>query len=157
MALQNVGNTAPLFSLKNQDNRLISLNQYLGKWIITYFYPKAQTPGCTVQACGLKDKMSDITKAGAIVLGISPDKQAALKKFVEHDGLNFHLLSDIDHQTAEAYGVWQEKSMYGRTYMGMARVTYIINPQGKIAYIFDKVNTTTHADDVLLWLKENAQ
>ncbi|MFZ2587294.1 MAG: thioredoxin-dependent thiol peroxidase [Alphaproteobacteria bacterium] len=157
MAQAVVGVKAPPIQLQNQNNQLISLDQFKGKWVITYFYPKASTPGCTVQACGLRDAMPDLNKVGAVVLGISPDKPAALKKFADAEGLTFQLLSDESHATAEAYGVWREKSMYGRTYMGMIRVTFIINPDGIIAHVIEKVDTKTHAADVITWMKEYAQ
>lgn len=156
MALLDIGTQAPDFSILNHDNQLISLGQFRGKWVVTYFYPKAMTSGCTVQACGLRDAMPDLTRLGAVVLGISPDKPSLLKKFVEHDRLTFHLLSDELHHVAETYGTWQEKSMYGRTYMGMARVTYIISPVGEISHVISKVNTASHADDVVAWMKEHA-
>lgn len=152
----SVGDFAPEFTLKNQSNQLISLSQFKGKWVVTYFYPKASTPGCTVQACAVRDHKADWAKANTVVLAVSPDKPAALKKFVDGESLNFHLLSDALHKTAEAYGTWVEKSMYGKTYMGMARSTFVIDPQGKIAHIIPKADPKTHADDVLNWLKENA-
>lgn len=156
MGLLQVGEKAPDFQLPNQDNQLISLGQFKGKWVITYFYPKAMTPGCTVQACGLRDAMKALQKKGAIVLGISPDKPAALAKFAQAESLNFQLLGDTTHKVAEQYGTWQEKSMYGKTYMGMARVTYLIDLEGKIAHIMPKVDTKTHADDMLALLEEHA-
>jgi peroxiredoxin Q/BCP len=156
MALKSAGEAAPGFELRNQDNQLISLGQFKGKWVLTYFYPRASTPGCTVQACGLRDKSPDWKGMGVVILGISPDKPAALKKFISEENLNFQLLGDPDHHAAEAYGTWQEKSMYGKKYMGMARVTYIIDPQGKIAHVMPKVDPKTHADEVADWLKSHA-
>lgn len=155
-----VGEKAPVFQLRNQDNQLISLDQFRGKWVITYFYPKASTPGCTVQACALRDslglKTDAIRRSGAVVLGISPDKPPALKKFAEAKGLPFTLLGDTGHQVAESYGVWQEKSMYGRKYMGIARATYIIDPEGKIAHVIPKADPKTHAAVVGDWLAAHA-
>ncbi|MCP5405671.1 MAG: thioredoxin-dependent thiol peroxidase [Pseudomonadaceae bacterium] len=151
----NVGDVAPDFRLKNQNNQLISLGQYKGKWIITYFYPKALTSGCTVQACAVRDHKNDWAGLNAVVLGISPDKPELLKKFERAENLNFQLLSDSEHKAAEAYGVWQEKSMYGRTYMGMVRSTFIIGPDGLVAKVFPKVTPKTHADEVMDWLKEH--
>lgn len=153
MPLLTVGTTAPNFSLLNQSNSLITLDQFKGKWVVIYFYPKAMTPGCTVQACGLRDQRQTYDREDAVILGISPDKPAALQKFIAAQGLNFMLLSDADHKTAEAYGTWQEKSMYGKTYMGMARVTYVIDPKGEIAHVMPKVDTKSHADDIINIIK----
>lgn len=155
MALLQTGENAPGFRLKNQDNQLISLDQFKGKWVVTYFYPKALTSGCTVQACGIRDAGTAWKKLNCVVLGISPDKPELLKKFQTVEHLPFDLLSDLDHSTAEAYGVWQQKSMYGRTYMGMARTTYIIDPNGKVAHVFEKVKPAEHAAQVEAWLKEH--
>lgn len=157
MALLKVGDKAPDFQLKNQNNQLISLGQFKGKWVITYFYPRASTPGCTVQACGLRDHSADWKKVGAVILGLSPDKPAALTTFIESEKLNFQLLSDVEHTAAEAYGAWQEKSMYGKKYMGFARVTFIIDPSGTIAHVIPKVDPKTHATDVADWLAANAK
>lgn len=161
MGLLAVGDTAPGFQLKNQNNQLISLEQFRGKWVVTYFYPKASTSGCTVQACGIRDALGQssdaLRRSGVVVLGISPDKPAAMKKFAEAEGLPFTLLGDESHETLESYGVWQEKSMYGRKYMGVARVTYIVDQQGKIAHVMPKVDPKTHAAQVGEWLATHAK
>lgn len=154
MALLKAGASAPQFSLLNQSNALISLEQFIGKWVVIYFYPKAMTPGCTVQSCGLRDFRAELDRLGATILGISPDKPDALQKFIAKEGLNFTLLSDAEHHTAEAYGTWQQKSMYGKSYMGMARVTYVVDPQGKIAYVMDKVDTKLHAEQIVNIIKD---
>lgn len=155
MTMPAVGSPAPVFRLKNQDNNLISLEQFKGKWVVTYFYPKAQTSGCTVQACGIRDAGNTWKALHAVVLGISPDKPEALKKFQSVEQLPFDLLSDSDHKVAEMYDVWQQKSMYGRTYMGMTRTTFVIDPNGKVAKVFENVKPAEHAEQVLSWLKEN--
>lgn len=148
--------TAPAFEAMDQDERLISLEHFKGKWVIIYFYPKALTPGCTVQACALRDGMDELTRLGVVVLGISPDKPKPLKKFKESEQLNFILLSDATHQIAEAYGAWQEKSMYGKTYMGMARMTVVVNPAGKVVQVWPKVDPKTHYDQVLAFIRAQA-
>ncbi len=150
----NVGDTAPDFTLTNQDGRKISLEQFKGKWVVLYFYPRALTPGCTAQAKSLRDHMADIKKLGAVVLGVSPDKTESLKKFEKRDELNFPLLGDPEHTMAEDYGAWQEKSMYGRLFMGFQRMTYIIDPEGKIAHVIPKAKPKTHTEDVINFLKD---
>jgi peroxiredoxin Q/BCP len=119
-----------------------------------YFYPKAATPGCTVQACGVRDHQADYDKTGATVLGISPDPVAKVKKFHDKEGLNFALLADEGHHVADAYGVWAEKSMYGKTYFGNERTTFIIDPVGKVAEVLRKVKSAEHDALVLAALEE---
>lgn len=153
----DVGQKAPEISLTNQDGKRVKLSDFTGKWVVVYFYPKASTPGCTIQACALRDHMDDFNNINADVLAISPDKTGALKKFEEKQNLQFHLLGDPEHTVAEAYGVWVEKSMFGKKYMGMARSTFIVNPQGNIAHIMHKVSPKKHAEQVLNWLKTNAE
>lgn len=154
MTKPTIGATAPQFTVLDQDGNTVSLSDFTGKYVVLYFYPKALTSGCTVQACALRDMQKEFTKASAVVLGVSPDQPKLLKKFVEKEGLNFTLLADPEHQILEPYGVWVEKSMYGRKYMGAERSTFIIDPKGKIAAIFTKVDPKTHADEVLTWLKQ---
>ena len=122
--------------------------------MVLYFYPKAMTPGCTVQACGLRDTQADLAAKGAVAIGISPDSPARLKKFETKEGLNFTLLGDEDHAVAEKYGVWALKKFMGRESMGILRTTFIIDPQGKIAHVMDKVNTKSHHEDVMALLSE---
>lgn len=149
-----VGVVAPSFSLQNQDDETVSLKDFKGdQWVVLYFYPKAMTPGCTVQACGVRDDAKAFTKLGATVLGVSIDSVARLAKFREKEELNFDLLSDEDHALCEKYGVWQKKKNYGKEYMGIVRSTYIIGKDGKIKAVMPKVNTKTHARDVLELLK----
>jgi peroxiredoxin Q/BCP len=143
------GTKAPAFELLNQDGETVKLSDFAGKTVVLYFYPKADTPGCTTQACGIRDRTSEYDAAGAVVLGVSPDEPKALRKFADKYGLPFTLLSDSEHELAEAYGVWAEKSMYGRKYWGNLRSTFIIDGDGKIAHVFPKVSPKTH-DDVVL-------
>ena len=143
------GAEAPDFTLPDQDGNDVTLSDLRGKPVVLYFYPKANTPGCTTQACGVRDHRADYEKTGATVLGVSKDKPAALKKFQEDHGLNFTLLSDVDHAVAEAYGTWVEKSMYGKKHMGMARATFVIDPEGKIAHVIPRVKPETHDEEVL--------
>lgn len=146
---------APVFSLVDQTGELVSLEALRGKRVVLYFYPRAMTPGCTVQACGLRDVQAELAALNAVAIGISPDKPASLAKFAQRDQLNFTLLSDPDHQVAEAYGVWGLKKFMGRESMGILRKTFIIGTDGKIEHILHKVKTKTHHDDVLAWLAAN--
>ena len=150
MAFPKVGNNAPAFKLKNQDGKDIALKDFKGeKNVVLYFYPKAMTPGCTTQACGVRDTKAKFAKADTVVLGVSPDAVSRLVKFREKEKLNFDLLSDVDHEIAEKYGVWGLKKFMGREYMGINRVTFIIGKDGKLKHVMEKVNTKTHHDDVL--------
>ena len=149
--------TAPTFTLPDQEGELVSLKDLRGQPVVAYFYPKASTPGCTVQACGVRDHRADYESAGATVLAISRDPLLALQAFSDEHGLgssSFRLLSDADHAVAEAYGVWVEKSMYGRKYMGIQRASFVIDPKGKIAGVVEKANPKTHDDAVLGLLAE---
>ena len=143
------GSAAPDFELPDQDGTTHKLADYAGKNVVLYFYPKADTPGCTTQACGVRDHRADYQSADAVVLGVSPDPVKPIAKFDEKYGLGFPLLSDEDHAVAEAYGVWVEKSMYGRTYMGNERTTFVIAPDGTIKDILHKVKPAEHDDLVL--------
>ena len=125
------------------------LLSFKGKTVVLYFYPKADTPGCTTESCEFRDHSEAFAAKGAVIIGISPDTERAQTKFQKRFDLPFTLLADADHTGAEAYGVWREKSMYGRTYMGVARTTFVIGPDGKIAHIFDKVKPAGHAEEVL--------
>lgn len=143
------GQKAPAFKLTADDGSTISLKDLKGKTVILYFYPKANTSGCTVQACEFRDAKPAFTKKGAVILGVSPDPVKNLVKFRDKYDLSFKLLSDEDHAVAEAYGVWGEKSLYGRKYMGILRTTFVIGPDGKIEKIFEKVKVKDHAAAVL--------
>jgi peroxiredoxin Q/BCP len=143
------GTQAPDFTLPNQDGEPVTLSSLRGRNVIVYFYPKADTPGCTKQACGVRDRRADYEAANAVVLGISPDPPARLRAFADKYGLPFTLLSDADHSTAEAYGAWVEKSMYGRRFFGNARATFVVDPEGVIAHVIPKVKPATH-DELLL-------
>ena len=140
------GDKAPDFALLDQDGNEVSLSGQAGHKVLVYFYPKADTPGCTTQACGLRDILGDI--GDTRVLGISPDKPAKQKKFDDKYGLGFTLLSDEDHAVAEAYGVWVEKKNYGKTYMGVVRTTFLIGRDGRVARVFEKVKPQGHAAEV---------
>jgi thioredoxin-dependent peroxiredoxin len=148
MAL-DVGTPAPDFTLPDQDGKSVRLSDLSGKPVVLYFYPKANTPGCTTQACGVRDHHADYAKLDATVLGVSPDPVKPIAKFAEKFDLGFPLLSDEDHAVAEAYGVWVEKSMYGRTYMGNERTTFVIGPDGVITHVFRKVKPAEHDEQVL--------
>jgi peroxiredoxin Q/BCP len=143
------GDPAPDFTLSDQNGDPVSLSALRGKTVVVYFYPKADTPGCTTQACGVRDHRSDYEQAGAVVLGVSPDPVKAVGKFDQKYGLRFPLLADQDHEVAERYGVWVEKSMYGRKYMGNERTTFVISPDGTIKDILRKVKPAEHDELVL--------
>lgn len=143
------GTTAPDFDLPNQDGEPVRLFDLRGRSVVLYFYPRADTPGCTVQACSVRDHRADYEKAGAVVLGVSPDTPAKLRKFADKYGLPFTLLGDADHEVAERYGVWVEKSRYGRTYFGNSRTTFIIDADGVVRHVIPKVKPDTHDDEVL--------
>jgi peroxiredoxin Q/BCP len=148
------GQHAPDFELPDQDGRTVKLSDFRGQPVVVYFYPKAATPGCTTQACGVRDHRTDYEQANAVVLGISPDPVAKVKKFHDQEGLNFALLADEGHEVADAYGVWVEKSMYGKTYMGAERTTFIIDSAGKVAEVLRKVKPAEHDALVLKALEE---
>ena len=155
MALPKIGNKAPAFTLHDQNGDKCSLKDYLGSIVVLYFYPKAMTPGCTVQACGLRDSEKILKKMGVKVLGVSIDAFPRLLKFAHRDKLNFTLLSDEDHAVADKYGVWDLKKFMGREYMGLKRTTFIIDQEGRLQYIMEKVNTKKHHDDVINWIEKN--
>jgi thioredoxin-dependent peroxiredoxin len=148
------GDRAPDFELPDQDGRTVKLSDYRGQPVVVYFYPKADTPGCTTQACGVRDHLADYSKVGAVVLGISPDPVAKVKKFHDKQALNFALLADEGHAVAEAYGVWATKSMYGRTYKGNERTTFVIGTDGVVCRVLRKVKPAQHDELVLEALKE---
>jgi len=141
--------TAPDFELPDQDGNPVRLSDLRGGLVVLYFYPKADTPGCTTQACGIRDHRSDYDAIGATVLGVSPDPVKAVKKFYDKQDLGFTLLADEDHAVCEQYGVWAEKSMYGRTYMGALRATFVIDAEGVVRHVIPKVSPKTHDDEVL--------
>jgi len=145
---------APDFELPDQDGRAVKLTDFRGQTVVLYFYPKADTPGCTTQACGVRDHRADYDHAGVIVLGISPDPVAQVKKFHDKQSLNFTLLADEDHSVTDAYGVWVQKSMYGRTYFGAERTTFIVDTGGRVARVLRKVKPAEHDKLVLEALAE---
>lgn len=158
MAMPKVGNLAPAFTLKNQDGETISLKQFRDeKNVVLYFYPKAMTPGCTTQACGLRDSHEQYAAMDTVVLGVSPDPVERLGRFRDKHDLNFHLLSDPDHAIAEKYGVWGLKKFMGREFMGIIRTTFIIGKDGRLLHILDKFKTKSHHEDVLALLEELTQ
>lgn len=149
-----VGKKAPDFSLLNQDEKKISLKDYVGQKVVLYFYPKDDTSGCTKEACSFSDDLPKFSKIDAVILGVSPDSVKSHKKFSEKYKLKFDLLADDEKNVVEKYGVWKEKSIYGRKYMGVERTTFIIDEKGKIKKIFNKVKVDGHNKEVLEALKE---
>jgi thioredoxin-dependent peroxiredoxin len=143
------GQAAPDFTLPDQDGCELTLSKLRGQTVVLYFYPRADTPGCTTQACAVRDRGDEYARAGARVIGVSPDTVADVRKFADKYELDFTLLADADHAVAEAYGTWGEKSMYGKKYWGVQRATFLIDAGGKIAKVFPKVSPKTH-DDVVL-------
>lgn len=156
MALPKVGNLAPAFSLPNQNDEKISLKDFKGnKNVVLYFYPKASTPGCTVQACGIRDSKKELAKLNTVVFGISPDPIKRLQNFIDKQALNFDLLSDEGHVIADKYAAWGPKKFMGREYDGILRSTFIIGKDGRLKHIMDKVKTKTHHLDVISWIQDN--
>jgi len=143
------GRPAPEFALRDARGTRVRLREFRGRWVVLYFYPKDDTPGCTTEACGFRDDHSAYAAADAVVIGISPDETAAHARFIQKYRLPFILLADPDHAVAEAYGVWKEKHLYGRTYWGIERTTFVIDPRGKIARIFRRVRPEGHSREVL--------
>ena len=150
------GAAAPDFTLPNQDGEPVSLSSLRGGWVVLYFYPRAATPGCTIQACGVRDRRADYDAAGATVLGVSSDPVAKLKRFAADERLDFDLLSDEDHAVHDEYGTWVEKRNYGKTYWGTQRATFVIDPGGVVRHVIPKASPKTHDDDVLAALGELA-
>jgi peroxiredoxin Q/BCP len=149
-----IGSAAPGFALPATGGQTIKLADFRGKSIVVlFFYPKDMTSGCTKEACGFRDAHAELKKAGVTVLGISPDPVKQHDKFIEKHGLNFPLLADEDHKVAEAYGVWREKTLYGREYMGIVRTTFVIDKQGKFAHVFENVKADGHAEEVRAWVQ----
>jgi peroxiredoxin Q/BCP len=149
MPLIDPGTKAPDFTLKDQDGKTHTLSDYAGRPVVLYFYPKDDTPGCTAEACSFRDNLPRFESSKAAVLGVSILDEASKAKFAAKYDLNFPLLADPDHEVADKYGAWQERSMYGRTFMGVARTTYLIDGEGKVARRWDKVKVDGHAEDVL--------
>ena len=150
------GDRAPSFTLEDQHGNQVSLSSLKGERVVLYFYPRANTSGCTTQACGVRDRADEYRRAGATVIGVSPDPVADIASFDEKNGLGFTLLADPDHEAAEAYGTWVEKSMYGKKYMGVQRATFVIGPDGTVEKVFPKVQPKKHDDLVLGALSELA-
>lgn len=144
-----VGDPAPQFTTKDQDGKSVNLSDFKGKKVVLYFYPNDMTPGCTAEACSLRDNYKVLQKQGYVVLGISPNDEKSHRKFIEKEQLPFSLLADTDKSVHEKYGTWGEKSMYGRKYMGTLRTTFVINEKGVIQEIIEKVDTKNHASQIL--------
>lgn len=155
MSHPSIGETAPAFSLPDQDGNTTNLSDYQDKnAVVIFFYPKAMTPGCTTQACGMRDIKSELEKRGVVAFGISPDPVARLPKFIEKHDLNFTLLSDEDHSVAEAYGCWGMKKFMGKEFMGLIRTTFIIGKDGKLLKVMDKFKTKSHHEELIKELDE---
>lgn len=156
--LPKIGNKAPIFSLKDQNGQKVSLKDFKGKKnVVVYFYPKAMTPGCTVQACSIRDYKKEFDKLNTVVLAISPDAPERLVRFQERDRLNFMLLSDVDHSVADKYGSWGPKKFMGKEYDGILRQSFIINKAGILVEMITKVKTKTHHEDVLNYIKDHIE
>jgi peroxiredoxin Q/BCP len=151
-----VGAHAPDFELPDQDGEPVRLSGLRGRTVVLYFYPKADTPGCTTQACSIRDRGDEYAAAGVKVIGVSPDPVAKVKRFHDKRDLNFTLLADADHAVCDEYGVWVQKSMYGKTYMGAQRATFIVDPSGTVAHVIPKASPKTHDDEVLAALEKLA-
>lgn len=149
MPIPSVGSKAPDFQLPDHTGKTVSLSQLAGKNVVLYFYPKDDTPGCTREACHFRDEHSALQKAGAVVLGVSPDGTASHQKFATKYSLPFPLLSDTEHKVADAYGVWGEKSLYGRKFIGLTRATFLIDAQGNVKHVWPKVKVDGHVAQVL--------
>lgn len=148
------GQKAPAFEAEVADGSTVSLRDFTGKWVILYFYPRDNTPGCTRQACAFRDASNQFSGLNAVILGCSGDSIVSHQKFAEKHGLPFHLLTDPDHALAETYGVWQEKKLYGKTHMGIVRTTFLIDPKGNIAAVWRRVKVDGHIEKVLEKLQE---
>ena len=150
------GQEAPDFTLPDQDGNPVSLSDLRGQPVVLYFYPRSDTPGCTTQACGVRDHRAEYERSGARVVGVSPDTVAAQRKFADKYNLDFTLLADENHEVADLYGTWGEKKLYGKSYMGVQRATFIIDPEGRVAHVIPKASPKTHDDVVLEALGELA-
>lgn len=155
MAIPKEGTKAPDFKVSASNSETVSLKDFKGKKVVLYFYPKDDTPGCTVEACGFRDSHKQIVKSNTVILGVSPDSLKSHDKFIEKFNLPFLLLADEEKEICKAYGVWIKKSMYGREYMGVQRATFIISESGKIEKIYPKVDTKIHAQEILEHLKNS--
>ncbi len=154
MTMPLVGKKAPAFTLPDQDGKMRKLSDYAGKWVLLYFYPKDDTPGCTIEACTIRDQFQDFKKIKAVVLGVSTDSVKSHRRFVDAYELPFTLLADEDKKLVAKYGVWGEKKMMGRTYMGTKRTSFLIAPDGKIAKVYENVKPPVHASEVIADIRE---
>lgn len=149
MTYPTPGEPAPSFRLQNQRGEWVSSDDFRGRYLVLYFYPKALTPGCTTQACGIRDSRAELAELDTVVLGVSPDPVSLLAKFVDKHVLNFDLLADEGHELAEKYGVWGQKSFMGKQFMGVLRTTFVIGPDGRLAAVLDQFKTGSHHEDLL--------
>ena len=154
MKRPDIGKVAPAFTTKDQDGNKVALKDFRGQKVLLYFYPKAMTPGCTTQACAIRDHKKEFKKLNTVVFGMSPDAPERLRRFADRDDLDFTLLSDEDHKIADKYGVWGLKKFMGREFDGIHRISFLIDENGKLVHIFDKFKTKTHHEDVLDYIKE---
>jgi thioredoxin-dependent peroxiredoxin len=154
MAMPDVGDKAPAFSLEDQSGKTVKLSDFKGRKVVLYFYPKDDTPGCTREACAFRDEHSALQKAGAVVLGVSPDSGPSHAKFAGKYKLSFPLLADTDHAVSEKYGAWGPKTLYGRKFMGITRSTFLVDEAGKVARVWPKVKVDGHVDQVLEAVRE---
>ena len=151
-----VGNKAPVFNLKNQHGESVKLKDYVGKKnVIVYFYPKALTPGCTTQACGIRDSQEELRKRDTVIFGVSPDPSEKLQKFIDKHTLGFDLLSDEDHEVAKKYGVWGLKKFMGKEFMGILRTTFVIDKESRLLGVLDKFKTANHHKELITFLDQN--
>ena len=157
MSIPAIGQPAPAFNLQDQAGNNVALSDFKGRNVLLYFYPKAMTPGCTVQACGLRDSKAALDALNAVVLAVSPDSPERLEKFATRDELNFTLLSDVDHEVSRLYGSWGPKKFMGREYMGVLRNTFIIDAKGILRHVMENVKTKTHHEDALKWMQDHRQ
>ena len=155
MAMLDVGDKAPAFSLEDQSGKTVKLSDFKGRKVVVYFYPKDDTPGCTREACAFRDEHSALRKAGAVVLGVSPDSGPSHAKFAGKYKLSFPLLADTDHSVSEKFGAWGEKTLYGRKFMGIIRSTFLVDEAGKVARVWPKVKVDGHVDQVLEAVRES--
>ena len=155
MAMLDVGDKAPAFSLEDQSGKTVKLSDFKGRKVVVYFYPKDDTPGCTREACAFRDEHSALQKAGAVVLGISPDSGPSHAKFAGKYKISFPLLADTDHSVSEKFGAWGEKTLYGRKFMGIIRSTFLVDEAGKVARVWPKVKVDGHVDQVLEAVRES--
>ncbi len=154
MATLTAGTPAPDFALQDQNGQTVRLSDFRGRWVVLYFYPKDMTPGCTQEACSFRDSYNDYQAHNIAVLGVSADDTESHRKFAQKYELPFPLLADTDHQVSEAYGAWRQKHLYGKSFWGVDRITYVIDPEGKVYHVYSKVKPASHGDEVLALIQQ---